>query len=152
MPKCNVNDITTEGWRAEVSWRPDGQDGNIPGHVQVATVNQASMFEFPAVGEGSLRVEAEPFDGWRVTLDEAGIDRMIVALKKARAAAFSPEKDPEVGDRVFLQGSIIGLHEGVALVEVYRSWPLAMRVPVQCGALEHDDRMCDPGSQPVPGA
>ena len=94
MPKTNINDIASEGWRAEVSWRPEDQDGDTPGHVQVATVNQHSPFEFPAEvreygPEGQeLLSEPEPFDGWRVTLDEAGIDRMIEALITARSAAF----------------------------------------------------------------
>lgn len=94
MPKCNVNDIASEGWRAEVSWRPDGQDGDIPGHVQVASVNQHSTLELPGDlldygpnGE-ELWSEPEPFDGWRVTLDAAGIDRMIAALTEAKRAAF----------------------------------------------------------------
>jgi hypothetical protein len=176
MPKTNINDIACDGFRAEVSWLRDEfvcpcgtiwangpgvpsecpecgtQVSATPGHVQIASVNQHSTFEFPPDlldygpnGE-ELRGEPEPFDGWRVTLDEAGIDRTVTALKKARAAAFSPEKDPEVGDRVFLQGQIIHLDEGIALVEVYRSWPLTMRVPVQCGALEHDDRVGDGGT------
>jgi len=46
-------------------------------------------------------------------------------------------KDPEPGDFVKLQGRILSIDEGVALVEVYRSYPVGLRVPVQCGALEH---------------
>lgn len=92
MPKCNVNDFTTEGWRAEVSWRV--QDDQFEGHVQVASVNTGSTLELPGDllnygpnGE-ELRGEPEPFVGWRVTLDAAGIDRMIAALVEAKKAAF----------------------------------------------------------------
>jgi hypothetical protein len=46
-------------------------------------------------------------------------------------------KDPEAGDFVKLNGRIISIDEGTALVEVYRSYPVGLRVPVQCGALEH---------------
>ena len=92
MPKCNVNDMVTEGWRAEVSWR--AVDDQYEGHVQVASVNTGSTLELPGDlfdygpnGE-ELYGEREPFDGWRVTLDEAGIDRMIGALTEAKRAAF----------------------------------------------------------------
>jgi len=96
MPKENINDETCPGWRVEVSWRPnnDEHSPNTPGHVQVASVNQHSTFAFPGQlldygpnGE-ELYDDPEPFDGWRVTLNEAGIDRMIEALSKARDAAF----------------------------------------------------------------
>jgi hypothetical protein len=46
-------------------------------------------------------------------------------------------KDPEAGDFVRLSGRIVSINEGTALVEVYRSFPVGLRVPVQCGALEH---------------
>ena len=46
-------------------------------------------------------------------------------------------KDPEAGDFVKVTGRIISVNEGTALVEVYRSDPPGLRVPVQCGALEH---------------
>lgn len=77
MPKTNVNDCASEGWRVEVSWRPnnDEHSPNTPGHVQVASVNQHSKLELPAElldlgpnGEEKWG-EPEPFDGWRVTLD-----------------------------------------------------------------------------------
>ena len=117
MPKTNINDIASEGWRAEVTWRPaDRVHANgepcgrgdecatagavhypVSGHVQIASVNQHSTFEFPPDlldhgpnGE-ELYGDPEPFDGWRVTLDEAGIDRMIAALTNARRQAFGGE-------------------------------------------------------------
>lgn len=92
MPKTNINDFTTDGWRVEVSWRQ--QDDQYEGHVQVASVNTGSPFEFPGDLEGygpngeELRGDPEPTDGWRVTLDPAGIDRMIEALRDAKKAAF----------------------------------------------------------------
>jgi hypothetical protein len=46
-------------------------------------------------------------------------------------------KDPEAGDFVRLTGKILSVHEGTALVEIYRSDPVSLHVPVQCGALEH---------------
>jgi hypothetical protein len=92
MPKTNINDMVTEGWRAEVSWR--AVDDQYEGHVQVASVNTGSTLELPGdlldlgpTGE-ELRSEREPFDGWRVTLDAAGIDRMIGALVEAKRSAF----------------------------------------------------------------
>jgi hypothetical protein len=47
------------------------------------------------------------------------------------------QKDPEVGDSVFISGTIKSISEGVALVEVYRSYPAGGTVAVQCGALGH---------------
>lgn len=101
MPKTNINDFTTDGWRVEVSWRP--QDDQYEGHVQVASVNVNSPFEFPGDlldygpdGE-ELRGDPEPTDGWRVTLDPAGIDRMIEALRDAKKAAFPGGSDGLIG-------------------------------------------------------
>lgn len=54
-------------------------------------------------------------------------------------------KDPEPGDFVKLNGRILSIDEGVALVEVYRSYPVGLRVPVQCGALEHVEPEADDG-------
>ena len=47
---------------------------------------------------------AVKFDGWRVTLDEAGLDHLIKTLHKARSQAFGPkvartEIEREHGDR-----------------------------------------------------
>lgn len=126
MPKTNINDIVSDGWRAEVSWRAEeyvclcgtrwasrdqaptecpecGTTASItPGHVQVASVNQHSKFEFPPQlldhgpsGEEKWD-EPEPFDGWRVTLGRAGIDRAIQALTDARGAAFPHSEDAPV--------------------------------------------------------
>jgi hypothetical protein len=50
-----------------------------------------------------------------------------------------PETDPAVGDPVILRGRIKSITEGVALVEVYRSFPVGGTVAVQCGALELDE-------------
>lgn len=86
MPKENINDTTQDAWRFEVSWKADETPGGSPGHVQVVSVNLNSPFSFPADEDG----ECKGFDGWRVTLDEAGIDRSIAALTKAKRQAFPP--------------------------------------------------------------
>jgi hypothetical protein len=50
-----------------------------------------------------------------------------------------PTRDPEIGDPVILRGTILRIEEGIAIVEVYRTYPLGLRIPVQCGALEFDE-------------
>jgi hypothetical protein len=60
-------------------------------------------------------------------------------------------KDPEPGDFVRLSGRIISVGAGTALVEVYRSDPVGMRIPVQCGALEHVEPAAG-GDDPTPEA
>lgn len=114
MPKENINDIVTDGFRAEVGWSN--------GCVQVATTNANSTFELP-VDDDMLTVPAtsaakvgvttnltastssvttapavkvvpppEPFYGWHVTLDRDGCNRMIKALRKARDSAFGRDE------------------------------------------------------------
>lgn len=80
MPKTNINDLVVDGFRAEVSWRPDGD-------VQVATVNQNS----PLTLKDDEASEPYRFDGWHVTLDRVGINRLIRALREARDAAFGAD-------------------------------------------------------------
>jgi len=58
------------------------------------------------------------------------------------------DNDPAVGDPVILKGRIKSIDEGVALVEVYRSYPLGCTVPVQCGALELDETPHDDDTVP----
>lgn len=85
LPKDNINDEATEGFRAEVSWNPNGW-------VQVATVNQRSTLTLPGEQQTSdHQPDPEPFDGWRVTLDRAGVNRMIRSLRRARDAAFGAD-------------------------------------------------------------
>ena len=67
MPKENINDCSTQEARAIVSWSD--------GAVQVATV----------------RGHTEPFQGERVSLDRAGINRMIRALRRARDNALGAD-------------------------------------------------------------
>lgn len=87
MPKENVNDLVTPGFRAEVGWGTS--------HVQVGTTNAASPFRFPppALTEGGLSMddEGEPFEGWFVTLDRDGCNRMIRALRTARDKAYGAD-------------------------------------------------------------
>lgn len=71
MPREKINDTADGGCYAQVSWRRDGV-------VQVATIND----QFGARE-----------DGWRVTLDEASIDRLIKALHKAKNQAFGPSPE-----------------------------------------------------------
>jgi len=57
----------------------------------------------------------------------------------------STAKDPERGDFVKLNGRIISVNAGVAMVEIYRSYPSGLRIPVQCTALEHVEIVTDDG-------
>ena len=95
MPKTNTNDIVTDGFRCEVSWRATDEipGFDAPGHVQIATTNWHSPFEFPAQQStdehgGTHWSAPEKFDGWHVTLDEEAIDRLITSLREAKTAAF----------------------------------------------------------------
>lgn len=95
MPTEKITDGVSQGWYTEVSWRraPDGDDrGSAEGHVQLATVNSFSPFEFPEREQDGAWEAGERFDGWRVTLDEAGIDRLIKALHKAKNQAFGSSR------------------------------------------------------------
>jgi hypothetical protein len=56
--------------------------------------------------------------------------------------------DPQAGDPVILRGRIKSLIDGVALVEVYRTFPVGGTVAVQCGALELDETQ-DDGAAPA---
>ena len=96
MPSEKIGDQVTHGFYTEVSWRRmpglDSDDqGTSPGHVQLATVNVHSPFEFPEKDTGDHFEAAEKFDGWRVTLDEEGIDRLIRTLHKAKRQAFGSQ-------------------------------------------------------------
>lgn len=96
MPSEKINDQTQPRWHTEVSWRrkpstPPDDRGPAEGHVQLATVNLDSPFEFPDREADGAWEAGERFDGWRVTLDEAGIDRLIKALHKAKNQAFGPK-------------------------------------------------------------
>lgn len=90
MPKEKINDDVTPGWFAEISWCP--AEGVRTGHVQLASVATDSPFEFPEVVTADHYSAAERFDGWRVTLDEAGLTKLIRTLHKAKRQAF-PKAD-----------------------------------------------------------
>ena len=62
----------------------------------------------------------------------------------------TPENDPAVGDPVILRGRILKIDAGVALVEVYRSYPAGWTVAVQCGALELDETPASAGEEAGP--
>lgn len=82
MPKENIDDCVIKGFRAEVTWSPAG-------HVQVASVNTASTLTLTGDEPGD---EPEPFDGWRITLDRGGINRLIRSLRRARDQAFGRDE------------------------------------------------------------
>lgn len=86
MPKENIDDLVTKGFRVEVSWMANHQPD---GWVQLATVNQRSTLTLPGDNPGD---PDQPFDGWRVTLDRDGINRAIRSLRKARDAAFGRDE------------------------------------------------------------
>lgn len=113
MPKEKISDDHMTGWYTEVSWRREEYvcheckavswtNGNhvaecghcgapvkaTSGHVQLASVNPASPFVFVANPHAPEDEPAEPFDGWRVTLDAAQIDYLIAVLRKARRQAY----------------------------------------------------------------
>lgn len=77
------------------------------------------------------------------------LERHLAAPREIRAG--SVIKDPEAGDFVTLSGKILSVHEGTALVEVYRSDPAGIRVAVQCGALEHVEPAADGDMAPGHG-
>lgn len=52
----------------------------------------------------------------------------------------SDKRDPQAGDFVILRGRIRTVADGVALIEVHRTYPVGCTVPVQCGALELDEK------------
>lgn len=58
--------------------------------------------------------------------------------------------EPREGDPVILHGRIVKLDGGIALVEVYRTYPVGGTVAVQCGALEYDDGISEMGSGQEP--
>lgn len=60
--------------------------------------------------------------------------------------AMAEQTEPAVGDPVILRGIILKLAEGVALVEVYRTYPVGGTVAVQCGALELNEAGHDGGT------
>lgn len=49
-------------------------------------------------------------------------------------------RDPAVGDPVLIKGRIMGIDAGTATIAVYRTDPVGLTIPVQCGALELDER------------
>jgi hypothetical protein len=100
MPREKITDTTTTGFYTEVFWRRrpglDTDDqGTSPGHVQIASVNDLSPFHFPDIDTGDHFEAGEKFDGWRITLDEDGIDWLIKTLHKAKRQAFGAARADE---------------------------------------------------------
>lgn len=112
MPKEFVPDVVSPDgtWRFEVMWKPAA--GDIPGHVQIATVVTTGLRVDGAnartvgdtvtvsVGGGARLVlpgdsdgdPVQPFTGWFVTLDRDGINHGIRLLRRARDAAFGRDE------------------------------------------------------------
>ncbi len=88
MPKENIDDHVSKGFRAEVKWTP-GQAHQPDGWVQLATVNQASTLTLDSELPGDT---PQKFDGWHVTLDREGINRLIRSLRRARDAAYGRDE------------------------------------------------------------
>lgn len=92
MPKEVIKDCAVDTQHLEVTWNPDR-------FLQLASVNSASPFEFPAKhaggtadGQVAITQPAEPFDGWRVTLDSREkVNRLIRVLRRARDARFGAD-------------------------------------------------------------
>lgn len=85
MPKVNINDMAVDGFRVEVGWSNGPADGC--GHVQVGTTNQFSKAVLMDVPES----EDRHLDGWFVTLDREGLNRLIRSLRTARDAAYGKD-------------------------------------------------------------
>lgn len=85
MPKENVRDCAVDSQRVELTWRHESPD--VEGHVQLGTVNHNSPFTFPATDE----CKGLPFNGWFVTLDRDGINRLIRKLRLARDGAYGTD-------------------------------------------------------------
>lgn len=83
MPRENINDIVTDGFRVELGWQRDG-------HVQLATTNAHSQFRLEA-DDAKSDLDTEPFYGWHVTLDRDGINKLIRDLRRARDAAYGAD-------------------------------------------------------------
>lgn len=64
----DIPDHTMQGWRVELT-HEDGWD-----FVQIASVNEKSHLRIEADDDPEQTV---PFDGWRVTLDRAGLRNLI---------------------------------------------------------------------------
>lgn len=94
MPKENINDMVTDGFRVEVGWG-SAVPGEREGHVQVAATNAHSLFRWEqldrAEDEGADPSVGGQFDGWHVTLDREGINRLIRVLRRARDAAYGAD-------------------------------------------------------------
>lgn len=84
MPKENINDCIDGRWRLEVTW----QNGDAA-WVQVASVNPDSPVKLAG---DTPNDPMEPFDGWRVTVNRDGINRIIRSLRKARDQAFGRDE------------------------------------------------------------
>lgn len=86
MPKENIDDVVNRDFRAEVKWVGNHQPD---GWVQLASVNQSSTLTLPGDNPGD---PPQKFEGWHVTLDREGINRLIRSLRRARDAAYGRDE------------------------------------------------------------
>lgn len=85
MPKENIYDERKDvPVIAEVRWHGSVDE---PAWVQLGVVNPDSPFRWEMLGPDTGGV----FDGWQLSLDRAGINRLIRALRKARDAAYGSD-------------------------------------------------------------
>lgn len=102
MPKENINDPFASDYGVAVVWGRASEDGNR-GDVQIVTTCHGSEARFPSpeavptdnpnvfgVGEPTW---SEPCEGFYVTLNEAAIDRLMVALRRAKMQAYPPRSE-----------------------------------------------------------
>lgn len=80
MPKETVGDLAGTGFRVEVGWRR-GDD------VQIATTNPDS----PLTQDDGDPTEKTSVNGWWVTLDRDGINKLIRDLRRARDQAYGQD-------------------------------------------------------------
>lgn len=100
MPRENIYDEIVDGFRIEVGWAADR-------YVQIASVNQHSTLTLPCedlppqpsgLPANSVTDSAPPggkamlFYGWSVTLDRAGLNRLIRTLRRARDNAYGRDE------------------------------------------------------------
>lgn len=89
MPKENINSLSHDNTCAELYWYRDNPA--IPGWVHLTTVN----IDLEKDGDDPV---PQHYKGFEVTLDEAGIDRLIKALHKAKRQAFGGDNQPVAVD------------------------------------------------------
>lgn len=81
MPKEVIKDEANPDRAVEVGWQRDRT-------VQIGATDEASPFTYPA---GSSPTPGLPMQGFFATLDRAGCNRLIKAVRRARDGAFGAD-------------------------------------------------------------